>query len=487
LAVVSGGDELKQSETLRYGGRIDNDSTYRLYGKYTARDDDKLLDGSAAKDDWDMVRGGFRVDSGKEDSGAFTLQGDAYTLEGSNLSRQIVSFDSPYSAVIENDRRSEGRNILGRYQKKLSATSDFTLKAYYDFVDRRDKISSEKRDTFDFDGQHHLRWSDRQDLVYGLNYRITTDELGESQFVDWTPKHRTDSLVTAFLQDEITLVPETLSLIPGTKIGYNDYSGFEYQPALKSVWNVEDDSVLWGSISRAVRIPSRVDQDVKTFANPQALPDGSVITPTLYGTKGFDSEKLQAYEIGFRQQASETVSYDVTTYYNHYTDLLSLEPGQPFPEPPAPGLIFPLSLKNGLSGDSYGVEFATTWRPTTDMSFGAGYSYLETELSRNSGSQDTIVSASEGRSPHNQANLSAHFDLPRNFEFDTYLYYVDDMPANSIGSFLRTDARLGYKFNESLTLDLVGQDLFDSRHQEWVSDPAITIERSVFGRLTARF
>ena len=40
-----------------------------------------------------------------------------------------------------------------------------------------------------------------------------------------------------FLHDEIQLIPDELSLILGTKIEYNVFTGFEFQPSVRTAWN----------------------------------------------------------------------------------------------------------------------------------------------------------------------------------------------------------------------------------------------------------
>lgn len=58
------------------------------------------------------------------------------------------------------------------------------------------------------------------------------------------PPSSTDNLVSAFIQDQIALAaPVHLTL--GTKLEYNDFSGFEYQPSVRLAWQLSPRQVLW--------------------------------------------------------------------------------------------------------------------------------------------------------------------------------------------------------------------------------------------------
>ena len=76
--------------TLRYGGQLNPDLHYRIYGKYNHRDDFHFSDGSKASDNLDLGRTGFRSDWTPNAQETLTLQGDYFngtmqqTLTGSD-------------------------------------------------------------------------------------------------------------------------------------------------------------------------------------------------------------------------------------------------------------------------------------------------------------------------------------------------------------------------------------------------------------------
>jgi iron complex outermembrane receptor protein len=79
LLYGGGGDVHQVLGGARYGGKINDDSYYRIYGTYQLNDDFQQANGQSANDGWDLVKGGFRVDHYTRNDGHLTWQGDAYT------------------------------------------------------------------------------------------------------------------------------------------------------------------------------------------------------------------------------------------------------------------------------------------------------------------------------------------------------------------------------------------------------------------------
>src|SRR5439155_17261871 len=72
------GTEEQGFGAARYGGRLTDEATYRVYAKFFNRDDSALASGKDANDKWRGMRGGFRTDWEPSTENLFTLQGDAY-------------------------------------------------------------------------------------------------------------------------------------------------------------------------------------------------------------------------------------------------------------------------------------------------------------------------------------------------------------------------------------------------------------------------
>src|SRR5205807_68970 len=142
---------------------------------------------------------------------------------------------------------------------------------------------------------------------------------------------------------------------------------------------------------------------------------------TIFGNRNFDSEKMLAYEIGYRVQPLERLSVDVTAFYNDYSDLRSIEPLVLAP-------VGPTVAANRLQGETYGIEATATIQMTDYWRLQPGYTWLQIELHRRPGSFDFATERfTESGSPHHQAFLRSSMDLGRHFEFDSTLRYVDDV------------------------------------------------------------
>jgi iron complex outermembrane receptor protein len=283
-----------------------------------------------------MARGGFRVDWRPPAHGWFTLQGDMY--DGELGDRVMFSqFDPPYRETLRGDADVSGGNVLGRWTRPLSSTSEVALQMYYDHTFRRDLHFREQRDTFDVDGQHRFNLPYRQEIVWGLNYRLTADQTGGVPGIEFVPADATDHLVTAFVQNEIEIVQRRVFLTIGTKLEHNDYSGVELQPSARLSYTPFPILTLWGSIGRAVRTPSRLEHDAEILAGPQNLdpsnpsqcsPAGDpCVFNALVGNHDFDSEELLAYQLGWRFEARRRVFVDTVAFYQDYDELLTAAPG----------------------------------------------------------------------------------------------------------------------------------------------------------------
>ncbi len=127
-----------------------------------------------------------------------------------------------------------------------------------------------------------------------------------------------ERLYNLFVQDEITLVDNTLWLTLGSNFEHNEYTNWEIQPTARIFWNINPRHKLWSSISRANRIPSRFEYDSSlVFPSPNGFP-----VFKLQGNKNIKSEEVTSYEIGYRVIPSSSVSIDTTIYYSEYKDLL---------------------------------------------------------------------------------------------------------------------------------------------------------------------
>jgi iron complex outermembrane receptor protein len=229
---------------------------------------------------------------------------------------------------------------------------------------------------------------------------------------------------------------------------------------------------VWAAVSRAVRTPSRIDRDFFLFAAPSV--------PILVGGD-IKSEKLIAYELGWRGQPNPRLSLSVSTFYDDYDDLRTAEPG------PSPAGI-PVTLGNGLRGHAYGVELTTAYQVSDRWRVRGGYTFLKKDLSLKPGSADLNDGRGEGNDPEHQFLIQSSADLPGRLELDALFRFVDVLPDPRTPSYAGLELRLGWKAADHLELAVVGQNLLYGERVEFVTSPSSTraVQRGIYGRITWR-
>ncbi|OGP69341.1 MAG: TonB-dependent receptor [Deltaproteobacteria bacterium RBG_13_47_9] len=498
LVSFGGGTEERGFGEVRYGGKIGEGTYYRAYAKYFDRDHFSDTFGQATHDGWNALRGGFRVDSQLSLQDSITAQGDIYKTD-SGLTSSFALLYPPFTQSLNEEIRSVGGNILGRWRHTFSNSSDMILQMYYDWTEHQELAHGERRDTFDLDFQHKFPLVEWQEVVWGLGYRLVEDDIRNSFSVAFTPDHRTDHLFSGFVQDDLSLIKDRLRVTLGSKFEHNSYTGFEIQPNVRMLWTPGSRHSIWGAVSRAVRTPARADDDVRY--NISALPPDTVTNPSslpvlisAFGNHYVESEKLIAYELGYRVQATSRITMDIATFYNDYTHLRSSETGMPRLET-SPGplhLLVPITLGNGLKATTYGLEMAIDWRALNWWRLQASYTYLKVRVPSASVMSSTFVEFGDERDPRHQIGLWSWMDLRRDLELNLSFRFVDKLPDLQVKSYVNLDAQLVWKPHKNLELSIVGQNLLDHSHAEFRTEsflpaPAIEVERGVYGRMTWRF
>jgi len=136
LISAGGGSEEQGFGAARYGGKLGADAFYRVYGKYFNRDGGFNPRGDAY-DGWHEARGGFRADWYPTQQDHLKLQGDLY--EGETGQRTALTlFNPPFVSIAQRNADLSGGNLLGRWRRTLSPTSEVSLKMYYDHTFRRE-------------------------------------------------------------------------------------------------------------------------------------------------------------------------------------------------------------------------------------------------------------------------------------------------------------------------------------------------------------
>lgn len=451
--VHGGGGNSERNLAVRHGLLLGNDAGVRVYAKGFARDDTFTRSDADARDGWHSRQAGFRFDWGRSGD-ALTLQGDTY--------------DGAIGQAANRDTHIGGVNLLGRWSRKLADDGEVRIKAYYDRTRRRiPGTFAEVLETWDLDLLHRLHWGERHDIVWGGGYRLMRDDVSNSAVLAFLPARRDMHLSNIFVQDSIAL-DKAWRLTLGAKLEHNSYTGMEFLPDARLAWQLSPTALVWAAVSRPVRTPSRIDRE---FFVPATA-------PFLLAGGTFRSEKLTAYELGYRAQPTASLSYSITAFHHDYDRLRSLEP--------ASGAGSSLVIANGMRGHTNGVEAWGSYQVTPDWRLSAGYTHLWKRLSFEDDSGDTNLAAA-GNDPTRQFFLRTAHNLPHGVELDFFLRAISRLPDPRIPGYVAVDGRIGWTIVRGVDFSLIGNNLLNRRHREFASTTGGELGRSIQARVRWNF
>ncbi len=427
----------------RYGGKLGDAGTYRVYALGFGEGHTDRQDGSSVMDAWNGKQAGFRSDF-KALGGAFTVQGDFYE----NL------IDTPGG-------RRNGGNLLGRFSTRVLGSS-LEVQAYYDeqdraTVDANGGRATEKLRTFDVQAQDVVAFGAHH-IVWGVGQRTWVDRFTNTAnpFV-LVPESQTLNLTNVFAQDTIA-VRNDVSLTLGTKFEYSDFTGWEVMPSARAGWRVDPRNFVWGAISRAVRTPSRLERDLTAPGIVNPSPD-------------FESEKLIAYETGWRSQLTPHASLSVSLFYNDYTDLRTTKPN--------PVTFLPVTFGNGWEGHTYGADVWGSVNPLSWWRLDAGFEVLRKRFHLKPGEVDIAgIQTVLGHDPGHQIFVHSYMDVAPNVQLYIALRQVAALSDVGVPAYFEADLRLAWRVRPNLELSIAGYNLVHAHHAEATAPPIQEIPRS---------
>jgi len=481
---VLAGTEERNGVAARYGAETAGGVHYRIFGKHVERDD--TFANFASEDDQRLTHVGWRADWDASERDAFTVQGDWYD---GTVGQFVPSIDVIGRAGPPPPLRIEqsGGNVLARWQRKLARDSDLQLRIYYDRTRRDDPSFRDVLNTGDIDLQYRVNLP-RNELVTGLSYRYTANDNTPGVIFRLQPQSANDEVLSAFIQDQVELT-SALRLTVGTKLEDNDFSGFELQPSVRFSWDISEVQTVWTAVSRAARIPTRLERDIAVdVTNPAGNP-----LFQLLGNQDFDSEELTAYEAGYRWQVNSSFGFDLAAFYNVYDELASLELGQPFVRGDGRTIV-PVVNRNVNEAQSRGIEALINFSPLRTWRLSATYSFFDLDVDIG-GMDVNRARFLEGATPRHQVGLRSLIDVGSSLQLDFQLRRLSSirqLPAivegTGIDGYTELDAHVAWRAAPNLQISLVGQNLLHDHHREF-GPPRTTaeIERGVYAKVSWDF
>jgi iron complex outermembrane recepter protein len=455
--VAAAGGNLEKNADMRYGGELNEATQYRIYTKVTDNSALELPSGTSAHDAWAKVQGGFRFDWAVG-TDALTLQGDAYRATENQLGAADVAI--------------AGANVLTRWQHTTD-DSQLQVQTFIDQTQRRAPIGGDAfvLHTYDAEIQDALSAGPNQRLVFGAGERVNSYGVTNSQSLLFEPPSRALTLGDVFAQDTISLA-RPVKLTIGLKLEDDPYSGWTPLPDVRASWDIGDKALLWAAASKAIRSPTPFDDDVVEKLA------GAVF---LTGNAHFEPEKLTAYEIGYRGELAAHISLSVSSFYNVYDNLRTIEPN-------STTQFLPLKWGNLMQGDTYGVEAWSNVEITDWWRLAPGVKWLHKDLHFSAGASGLLGLPQAGDDPSVQAQLRSSMDLGRSLTFDASLQHVSALPAPITPGYYDVTARLAWRVSRAVALSLSGFNLTHAHHIEFaVADGGEEISRSFIAEAHVSF
>jgi iron complex outermembrane receptor protein len=460
LATAAAGEHQRDG-VLRYGGKLSEDGQFRVYGKSAQEDDTPPEAGRSSETGWRRSQASFRAD--------WTRGATALTASG-------AAYQGALRQPGTEEIRIAGAHLLGSATRQLDDGATLRVQAVLDHTERKQPLAFEEHlDTLELEVQHGVRLGERHNLVWGAGYRYSWDTVVNDVNFGFLPGNLNMHWGNIFAQDEITLLP-ALKLTAGLKLEHDTYTGTEYLPSLRLAWSPAPSALLWSSLTRSVRTPSRIDRDFYVPSRPLII-DGKPFF-ILGGGPDFQSEVARTAELGYRAQPQPEWSYSVTAYYSAYTRLRTLEPQS------SGASVF----GNMGRGTVRGVEMWSVWQPRPGWRMHAGLVLQSVATSLVDGSRDaTAGSGLATNDPGRHWLLRSSVDLSERWMLDLHLRHSSKLPQPSVPGYSELDAQLLWKPRPDIDVALLAQNLLHRSHLEFGGAGRSVLERAVQLKLSKRF
>lgn len=480
---------------VRQGGQHSDLGSWRLSAqsdRYAAMD----LGGADTKgfDSRTHERLSWRSDLNPSASDAIALMAEVYRGRRGE-SALLSSFEPPYSLLRGTTVSTQGGHLLARWSHVVNAHRSWTLQGYWEQT-KRDwpAHNRETQDTLDLDLSVHDQTINNHDISWGLNLRRVEHHLEPSRtgiagkindLATFSRGTMQLNHVSAYVQDDWRFPDHKLVWTLGAKLEKQEEHPLFFLPNTRLLWRPTSSSTLWAAFSRSVRVPSRLDIDANsTTMLPSSYRVGGqpLPAPAFLRLDGAGQvEKLQAYELGVKQQLSESVEVSGSAYVNRYTDLRSGAPMGVMCEP-APScemdpstlqyLVIPTQLVSGSTGNSRGFEASLHWKLPNRQSVSANMSHFRMKTA--AATPGTIVQDSPGSAPAWMMNLRWSLNPTANTQLNVDLRHVGALPqllfGQRIPAYTALDLRLLGNVSSRLTWYVNARNLGAKRHLQFVSE-----------------
>lgn len=447
---------------MSWGGQnADGSLFYRVYGSTQDAKEQSGLDslgGGKGHDSYGHTAAGFRLDGYFGSGARWDVSADVFSNRSDGLA---YMHQSSGTTINQETERHRGITLRGRYEKTLTDGGNLQFQGAYAQSDLNIPYAiSDRRDTVDLDMQHRFRLGEWQELVWGGNYRVSSDTITPSLVAYMNNPSRWMHYLGLFVQNEISLADD-LRLSLGLRADHNPISNWDTQPTARLSWNLQPNHTLWGAVSQTSRAPSRGDSGFNRNVSyipgnlPAFIPNTLVV---MHSNDAQESEKLKATEIGLRSQWAPTLSTDIVAFTHRYENMLRTS-GNLTTIPGFPLAMLHVEVRNGGEMMLNGLELTTDWR------FASAWRVQLAQTWNHVVQGGMVVVDASGTVPDSITSLRLSWVPGNNINVDAWLRHtaarpsIPTRPQLKRQAFGELDLRIAWKPKKSMELSLTGQNL----------------------------
>lgn len=423
-------------------------------------------------------------------------------------------------SALTPEQELHSESLVGRYRWLNDAGIESTIQASLtrSGIDITQFIN-ESRTTADLDYQGRFAIG-RHDILWGLNYRSSSDEITTNEpYLAIAGHSYTQTNTGIFAHDDWTLIPERLKLGAGIRADQTTANGTNVSTNATLLWTPSRTDSAWLKYAQAPRTSARAERDVSILAGVSVIqpPFNIPLITYVNASQNLKAEQAQGVELGYRKQFSSSLGADISVYRYRYTDLRSgtqtglfgcsvMLSGFGIPYDPTkcgyfglnglPVIFAETKTTNGLTGWSNGLEISADWMVLPNWRLQLSYSWSQLNMD-SSGDQAVVTNAeiAERSTVRHRGSLRSQWNITPSQQFDLWLRssggfdrpnLIDTTP-NATGAqtythvpgYVTMDLRYAYRVNKDLEFALIGRNLINRHHIEYISDYIPTAATSI--------
>ncbi|WP_310463590.1 TonB-dependent receptor [Sphaerotilus sp.] len=335
----------------------------------------------------------------------------------------------PYSLQSPTTQTFSRAHAHGTLTRRLAEESRFTVSGWVAIESGEERGSqSVDSQSADVEVSHAFRPADAaHQITWGVGGRLYVDHNETQGLGQFTPARRRLLDWRFFAQDRWVGIDDRLSVVGGLRVDHTYFAGTRSQPSLAVAWKQTPDTTLWSSLSEAIRVPSRGEEDADLAV--AVIPPGAAGNPLpVLLRSGSDAptlvESVRALQVGLRSRIHDQLALDATLFRQVY-DPLGLR--SPIPVNPQVVMAQTPYIDASLGREAgravvQGLELSADWRPLPFLRQQLGYTWLATEVSESQSRNGSALT----QSPRHLLTLRLSYDLSPHLSVDAWARYTSE-------------------------------------------------------------